>query len=550
MPLILALCDERISPEQIAELERLLRASAKVRKLYFRLMQLHAGLHHYGSALGAAAPGDDSSGTPGLGSRARDSQQAIRSSTSKTALADLPAIDPSAHLAWAGSSAWRIGIAFAAILLLGLLIATAWMLRGSRSANQNSNPQQNLGRGVGGVNVATITAVVNLGPTTPTSEFRLKQLLVPGQVFDLEHACIELSLTGGGRAVIEAPAEFKFVSSTELFLSRGNIEVRIPGGGFVVRTPTAIVTDLGTEFGVAVGPAGMTHVDVFEGKVAVTLAAPTKNAAAGVLLSSGQAAVVTVAAVKIDPAGAVAQRFLSHLNSPINALDVTDLVSGGDGSTHRRGNAIDAITGEAGVLGVVEARSGDHRFHPVPTLPVIDGCFVPDGSNGSMQVDSSGDGFLFPATSNLSFNRIWTGGVIPWNTPRGISSVLQNVDYSTPEHAILCIHSNNGLTLDLAAVRRLYPNRKITAFSCSIGNSYVNGSSDETGVNPRADAFVIVDGTSRFEKRRFTNQDGIFNVDVPFNANDRFLTLATTDGGDGINDDWVLWVDAVLRMSQ
>jgi hypothetical protein len=102
----------------------------------------------------------------------------------------------------------------------------------------------------------------------------------------------------------------------------------------------------------------------------------------------------------------------------------------------------------------------------------------------------------------------------------------------------------------LAAIRRLYPSRKIAGFQCSIGNSYVNKSSNETGFDPRADVYVIVDGTGRFEKLGFTNQDGVFNVDVPLNPNDRFLTLATTDGGDGINDDWVLWVDAVLQVSQ
>ena len=290
-------------------------------------------------------------------------------------------------------------------------------------------------------------------------------------------------------------------------------------------------------------------VEVFEGKVAVAPTTPTKNAGGGTLLSSGQAAVATPAGISMDPAGASPQRFVTRLTSAINSLDVTDLVSGGDGSTHRRGNAIDAVNGEAGVLPVRDALPGTGRFCPVPTLPTVDGCFVPDGSHGPMQIDSAGDRFVFPSTSNLSFNRIWTGGVIPWTSPRGISSVLRNVDYSTPDHSIICIHSNNGLTLDLAAIRRLYPDRNLANFQCSIGNSYVNGIPNETGNNPLADVFVIVDGASRFERRHFSNQDGIFNVDVPLNAEDRFLTLATTDGGDGINDDWVLWVDAVLQMS-
>jgi hypothetical protein len=258
---------------------------------------------------------------------------------------------------------------------------------------------------------------------------------------------------------------------------------------------------------------------------------------------------VTATNIAMDPAGAIAQRFVSQLNSSLNSLDVADLMSGGDGSTHRRGNAIDALTGQTGVLSAVAERTGDHKYHPVTALPAIDGCFVPDGKPGANQIDSAGHHFQFPVTKNLSYNRIWTGGAIPWTSARGISSVLGDIDYSTPDHSIICIHSNNGITLDLAAIRRLYPDRKITEFQCTIGNSYVNGSSDETGVNPRADVYVLVDGSPRFQKQRFTNQDGVFKVDVTLNPSDRFLTLATTDGGDGINDDWILWIDAALRVS-
>ncbi len=436
---------------------------------------------------------------------------------------------------------WRIGLALAAILLLALALSKPWSWRNAQQGAGAGNSSQ---PGLADLNSASVTAVAGSG-----SIFQSGQKLPTGQLFELEHQDIQFELAGGGRVTIAAPSQFKLDSGSELFLTRGNVESRIPGGGFVVRTPTAVITDLGTEFGVSVASSGATHVDVFEGKVAVTPANPSPNSPAGLLLSAGQAASVSATTIAMDPAGAIAQRFVSQLNSSLDSLDLADLVSGGDGSTHRRGNAIDALTGQTGVLKVVGARDGDYKYHRVATLPVIDGAFVPDGQRGPSQIDSLGDRFQFPSTSNLSFNRIWTGGPIPWTSERGISSVLGDIDYSTPEHSILCIHSNNALTLDLAAIGRLYPDRKISAFQCTIGNSYVNGSSDETGVNPRADVFVIVDGSARFEKQRFINQDGPFKVDVSLNQGDRFLTLATTDGGDTINDDWILWVDTTLRIS-
>jgi hypothetical protein len=81
-----------------------------------------------------------------------------------------------------------------------------------------------------------------------------------------------------------------------------------------------------------------------------------------------------------------------------------------------------------------------------------------------------------------------------------------------------------------------------------VGNSYVNGTLNETGFNPRADVYVIVDGKVRQERRQFTNQDGVFTIDVPLQKTDRFMSLATTDGGDDINDDWVLWLDPQIQL--
>jgi hypothetical protein len=545
-PLILALCDERATPDQIAQLERLIRQNPAVRKLYFRMMQLHAGLHFYGSALGVNESGDDPgspSGSAGFGSRARDFQKQILSSirSTMTPSGAQPAGDEPSNFGRPVNFVWRIGLALAAILLLALALSKPWSWRNAHQGAGAGNSSQ---PGLADLNSPTVTAVAGAGST-----FQSRQRIPTNQLFELQHQDVQLQLPGGGRVTIAAPSQFKLDSGSELFLTHGSAESRIPGGGFVVRTPTAVVTDLGTEFGVSVASSGATHVDVFEGKVAVTPANPSASAPAGLLLSAGQAASITAAAISMDSAGAIAQRFVSQLNSSLDSLDVADLVSGGDGSAHRRGNAIDTLTGQAGVLGAVAERHGNGRYHPVPALPVIDGCFVPDGANTANQVDSLGDRFQFPATTNLSYNRIWTGGTIPWTSARGISSVLGDIDYSTPDHSILCIHSNNALTLDLAAIRRLYPDRKISAFQCTVGNSYVNGSSDETATNPRADVFVIVDGSSRFEKQRFTNQDGPFKVDVSLTGNDRFLTLATTDGSDGINDDWILWADTTLRIS-
>ena len=63
-----------------------------------------------------------------------------------------------------------------------------------------------------------------------------------------------------------------------------------------------------------------------------------------------------------------------------------------------------------------------------------------------------------------------------------------------------------------------------------------------------ADLWVLVDGQSRFRRGRSTACNGAFPVSVPFDENDRFLTLAATDGGNGIVADWILFGDPRLEL--
>ena len=52
-----------------------------------------------------------------------------------------------------------------------------------------------------------------------------------------------------------------------------------------------------------------------------------------------------------------------------------------------------------------------------------------------------------------------------------------------------------------------------------------------------ADIWVFVDGQVRFRRRQINRCNGAFSIAIPLGENDRFLTLAATDGGNGI--DWI-----------
>jgi hypothetical protein len=367
----------------------------------------------------------------------------------------------------------------------------------------------------------------------------------------LAHGAVQLKFANGGRLVVEGPAELHFVSDAELQLNAGRIVANYPGGGLTVRCPTGLVKDLGTEFGVAVNPQdGHSDVEVFQGTVSAALSSDAATQPSQpVLLKAGQAAVLSEHNLTPNSQGAIPQRFICNLsNQQVNSLNVVDLICGGDGTTRRRGIAVDSLTGAAGVLQPVGLRNGDHLYHRVMGYPVIDGVFIPDGSVGPMTVDSTGHQFGFSVTTDQTTNEIWTGGPIPWADELGISTVLEGRDYAGPEHSILCTHCNNGITLDLDAIRRIYPDRLLSRFLCRFGNSYVNGLKGAVKLNPVSNVAVLLDGKIAYEKRNFSNRDGTFAVDVPLNAGKRFLTLAAVDDGKDIDRDWILWTDAQIDL--
>ena len=347
----------------------------------------------------------------------------------------------------------------------------------------------------------------------------------------------------------------RFDSDTDYMLQSGRIAATIPGGGLTLRCPTGSVTDLGTEFGVSVNPSGRTEVDVFEGRVAAALSSiATTEPAGDILLRAGQAATMTEHAVSLDPEGAVPQRFVCSLINPqVKSLDVTDLVSGGDGTTQRRGIGIDPTTGEIGALEPVEMRSSDGKYHRASGYPFVDGAFVPDGGAGPMAVDSAGHRFDFSGSGSSAFNNIFTGGKIPW--PPGNEQnddILSGVDYAAPGHGVISIHANGALTLDLNAVRRLYPDRSLTGFNCIVGNTcHLDAAKPSKAAREISDSavHVLIDGISRFENPKFSSFDGAIAVNVPLRNDDRFLTLASTNIGKRSNHCWVIWADAKLDLA-
>ena len=144
-----------------------------------------------------------------------------------------------------------------------------------------------------------------------------------GRRYALASGLMEISYDSGAKVIMQGPCVYEVASRTGGYLAIGRVTARVEkkaeGGRrkvesqessnsksrisnselFSVRTPTAVITDLGTEFGVEVDESGASQAHVFRGKVEVRAAegnAKVVSLAANesVRVSSGQVQVAEV----------------------------------------------------------------------------------------------------------------------------------------------------------------------------------------------------------------------------------------------------------------
>lgn len=234
-------------------------------------------------------------------------------------------------------------------------------------------------------------------------------------------------------------------------------------------------------------------------------------------------------------------------------LNLADIVGGGNGlgtGTHR--NAIDprnakVQTRDFGNLGNVVT----NKFAP-STLEFVDGVFIPDGDNGKAEIPVSSTGVTvtgLPKTSGNAWDMIRNGPVASQHSPE-----LDGIDFTRDDHSLLGLHANAGITFDLAAMRkvaRLSESSSETPDSESQATLRFTARLGYFGAvgNHFADAWVFVDGRKVAEFRKLRRADGLQKIDVELPASARFLTLVSTDGGNGYGMDQIGFGDPRVKLA-
>lgn len=411
-----------------------------------------------------------------------------------------------------------------------------------------------------------------------------------GRKYALAAGLLEITYDSGAKVILQGPVTYEVDSADGGYLSVGRLTARvekkeerrpkndevsdsrssflISHSYFAVRTPTATVTDLGTEFGVEVNEGGRTTSHVFRGSVRVQLAGGGKEAGeAGRVVQASESAVVEPSNGKIDekpritvaPLTDASKHFVRALpRRTMKTLDLVDVVAGGNGYGNARHRGINPNDGQVvdrpppdGVEW--EESRTDNRYHRVEDLPFVDGVFVPDDRRGPVQLDSAGhmaDGL--GTSDDRVFGYIWAGGEIPAPLPPTMRTCLGGIDYGSPGHGILGMVADKGITFDLDAIRRANPDCQILRFRAVTGNTEPTAEYERYATEKIvvvADVSIFVDGQLRFQRRKITGRTGAIPIQIPLTSRDRFLTLVASDGGDTISYDWIVFGDPRLELS-
>ncbi len=227
------LIDTGLDPDRIRCLEELLRDDPEACEVYLDRVTLHAHLRH---EVGG------------------DSQPAIPTG--------LPAIaGEAADRRGDGSPPRRLRVRLvAAAALIGLAGLVGGLLLPSRTEHPS----------IPAPHIATLRSVVRARWYTETTAPAVGDRLRRGEL-SLASGLAELELFDGAVVLLQGPARMTLASANRVVLHAGTLSAVVSPAavGFTVETPSSVLVDRGTRFGVKVDAGGTTEAHVFLGAVDV-----------------------------------------------------------------------------------------------------------------------------------------------------------------------------------------------------------------------------------------------------------------------------------------
>jgi hypothetical protein len=374
----------------------------------------------------------------------------------------------------------------------------------------------------------------------------------------LREGYAKLSYDNQVQVMIEGPAEFQVLAEDKINLRYGKIYATVPSKaiGFMITTQSAKVIDLGTEFGVWASFNGSTELHVYKGKTTL-IAGVGQDSKQVVEVAAGKAKRIRSDNSQISDICLKQTLFVREIDSSKqliwkgNDINLASLVAGGDGFTQGQvASGIDPATGDVHSNTVQTIHSGKNIYREVKDRPFIDGVFIPNGVDGPTVVSSAGHTFTFPQTENMCYSDITSHPYVHKMFPGTDVALSLNplAAGKTADSSLIFIHSNAGITFNLDKIRQSLGCLEINRFKSSCGVS------QGVGEINRSEFWVLIDGQCVFHEILDRDHPGVREIDIPITPEQKFLTLATTDGGDKISMDWCIfekpWLGLVKKSNE
>jgi hypothetical protein len=396
--------------------------------------------------------------------------------------------------------------------------------------------------------VATLDEVVHAQWDQPPADANLH----PG-LMHLKEGFVSLTFKQGAEIILQAPCVFDLTSKNKMKLHQGIVTAQVPAQahGFVIKTPQSTITDFGTEFGVKVQSSTASEIHVFDGRVQMKTTKRPHQQVQIRNVTRGRAAVLTNSGeLNICDLNTRFNLFVRDIPDaasfgiPNKRLDLADIVGGGNGfGTGSRYAGINPITGQTISIYRSERRTGGSRYVEVPSLPFVDGVFVPLAEGGLMPVSTSGHHFDFPSGGDSWFVEPANAGEAKYRDLPHELLILAGQNYGTVTHPALLMHANLGITFDLNAIRESLTRSRIKRFTSVCGiNNHVKRTK-----TPDAIFYVLIDGQARFFRKIALPTDLAVDIDIDLQPHERFLTLACLAGTKNLGD-WSLFGDPALEL--
>ncbi|MBU4400226.1 MAG: FecR family protein [Planctomycetes bacterium] len=316
--LLASLCDETISTEEMQRLDRLILADAEARRQYLEYLDLHARL-----SCSFHRPAEPMFGKP-FGNWAEKELVGAAVEHPVGAAVELPHqpesrtpnpespfppiildLSPTTHYPPSTSDfigSWAFACMVATVIV-GAMLLGFWAIKVTHHQHFATAPSKSVPSDARPefVFVGRITGLVDVKWSDdprflPPYGFAYVPL---GGKYILDAGLMEITYDSGAKVILQGPCTYEVESSSGGYLALGKLTTRVESGewrvesggssanqkseirnqkssalrpppsAFVVRTPTALVTDLGTEFGVEVSEGGTTTSHVFRGSVKV-----------------------------------------------------------------------------------------------------------------------------------------------------------------------------------------------------------------------------------------------------------------------------------------